>query len=335
MFKEMLKRSNYLFMLIIVAFGLSFTSCSDDDEDSPTNPVTINESEVLATYLESMNLTFPKITTAEAVNTAIVTNNDKVYLIDIRSEADFNAGHAKGSHNVAFADLLTHMESITATDYENIVIICYSGQTAAYGASLMRMMGYDNVTSMKFGMSSWHSENAGPWNGAIKNDKASMFTSDVTDKGAEGDLPTLATGKKTGAEILRARVEEALTAGFTPARLGNGDLYTDLSKYYIVNYWSEAHYLDPGHVEGAIQYTPNASLTLSTDLKTLPTDKPVVVYCYTGQTSAFVTAYLRVLGYDAKSLLYGTNGMIYDIMKSKSMTIWSDSQIKNYEKVTD
>ncbi len=335
MFKEMLKRSNYLFMLIIVAFGLSFTSCSDDDEDSPTNPVTINESEVLATYLESMNLTFPKITTAEDVNKAVVTSNDKVYLIDIRSAEHFAEGHVKGSHNVAFADLLTHMESITATDYENIVIICYTGQAAAYGASLMRMMGYNNVTSMKFGMSSWHSENAGTWNGAIKNDRSSMFTSNVTPKGAEGKLPTLSTGKKTGAEILRARVEAALVDGFDPAKTSNVELYGNLTGNYIINYWSEEHYLDPGHVEGAIQYTPNKSLTFSTDLKTLPTDKPVVVYCYTGQTSAFVTAYLRVLGYDAKSLLYGTNGMIYDIMKSKSMTIWSDSQIKNYEKVTD
>ena len=43
-------------------------------------------------------------------------------------------------------------------------------------------------------------------------------------------------------------------------------------------------------------------------LDTLPTDKPIVVYCWTGQTSAQVTPYLRILGYDAYSMLYGMNG---------------------------
>ena len=78
--------------------------------------------------------------------------------------------------------------------------------------------------------------------------------------------------------------------------------------------------------------TPKESIKLSTDLKTIPTDKTVVVYCYTGQTSANLAAYLRVIGYDAKSLLFGTNGMIYDDMtKSK----WGEAAIMGYEYVTD
>ncbi|HRY98386.1 MAG TPA: response regulator, partial [Bacteroidales bacterium] len=70
------------------------------------------------------------------------------------------------------------------------------------------------------------------------------------------------------------------------------------------------------------------------DLKTLPTDKPVVVYCYTGQTSAFMAAYLRLLGYDAKSLLFGGNGMIYDNMAAAGLTTWKPDQIMGYDYVT-
>ena len=71
------------------------------------------------------------------------------------------------------------------------------------------------------------------------------------------------------------------------------------------------------------------------------TDKPIVVYCYTGQTSGFVTAYLNVLGYDVKSLLFGTNGMIYNSMVSAieagdaTITIWKDTDSHDYEYVTD
>lgn len=86
-----------------------------------------------------------------------------------------------------------------------------------------------------------------------------------------------------------------------------------------MNYWSPAQYADPGHLPGAIQYTPKESMKLAACLKTLPTNKTIVVYCYSGQTSAALTAYLRLLGYDAKSLVYGTNSMIYNTMVSDGL----------------
>ena len=39
----------------------------------------------------------------------------------------------------------------------------------------------------------------------------------------------------------------------------------------------------------------------------LDPSKKIVTYCYTGQTSAVITAYLRVLGYEAYSLKFGLN----------------------------
>ncbi|MFN8206037.1 MAG: rhodanese-like domain-containing protein [Bacteroidales bacterium] len=84
---------------------------------------------------------------------------------------------------------------------------------------------------------------------------------------------------------------------------------------------------------GAVQYTPKESMKLTASLKTLPADKPIAVYCYTGMTSAYLVAYLRLLGYDAKSILYGANGMIYDQVVAKGMTNWSASQIMGYDYV--
>jgi hypothetical protein len=130
---------------------------------------------------------------------------------------------------------------------------------------------------------------------------------------------------------LEARVAILLTEGFTPASVSNATVFGGLANYYIVNYWPAAQYADPGHIPGAMQYEPKQSIKLAADLKTLPTNKAIAVYCYTGQTSAYLAAYLRLLGYDAKSLLYGGNGMIYDIMVAKSMTVFSATQIMGYE----
>jgi rhodanese-related sulfurtransferase len=48
----------------------------------------------------------------------------------------------------------------------------------------------------------------------------------------------------------------------------------------------------------------------------LDPSKEVVTYCWTGQTSSMITAYLSVLGYNTVSLKFGANGMIYDDLES-------------------
>ena len=330
-----MKKINSLFLLSFLFLAVFFTSCSKDDTPA------INESEVLATYLESadsplhkdfVNTDMPTIMPASDVKT--LNETGQVYIIDIRSATDFTAGHIKNAHNVAFADLLSHVKGIAnMAAYTKIAIVCYTGQTAAYGASLLRLMGYDKVFSMKWGMSSWHADFAGKWNSTVANGNAfaSQFTATATTKGPAGALPVLTTGKTTGQEILEARIAALLTEGFTPATVSNQVLFGNLASYYIVNYWPAAQYADPGHVPGAVQYTPKESIKLSADLKTLPTDKPVAVYCYTGQTSAFLAAYLRLLGYDAKSVLFGTNAMIYDKMAAKAMSVFGTSQIMGYD----
>jgi 3-mercaptopyruvate sulfurtransferase SseA len=47
-------------------------------------------------------------------------------------------------------------------------------------------------------------------------------------------------------------------------------------------------------------------------INNLDASKHIVTYCYTGQTSAVITAFLNVLGYNASSLLFGMNGLWND-----------------------
>jgi len=328
-----MKTISKLLMLSVLFAFIFVTSCKKDDAEPK-----INEAEVLVEYLESANsplmkdyvsTDMPSIMPASEVKTLMATN--KVYIIDIRSAVDFAAGHIEGAHNVALADILTHVEGVAMADYDKVAIVCYTGQTAGFAASLLRIMGYSKVFSMKWGMCAWHVDFASRWNNTIAagNAYAAQFTTTATAKGVAGELPELNTGKKTGQEILEARVSALLTEGFGAASVTNGTVFGSLSNYYIVNYWSTAHYAI-GHIPGAMQYTPKESLKLIADLKTLPTDKTIAVYCYTGQTSAFLAAYLRLLGYDAKSILYGTNGMIYDLMVTNSMTVFKSDQIMGY-----
>ena len=54
-----------------------------------------------------------------------------------------------------------------------------------------------------------------------------------------------------------------------------------------------------------------------------------MTYCYTGQTSAVVTATLRVLGYDAYTMTFGMNGL-YNTNPQWATNQWGgDSNPKN------
>jgi hypothetical protein len=71
-----------------------------------------------------------------------------------------------------------------------------------------------------------------------------------------------------------------------------------------------------GHPPGAIYYiiSPDSELRSNKYLQTLPTDKEIVIYDYNGQWSACMTAYLRVLGYNVRSLLFGANQLFHSRM---------------------
>lgn len=295
------------------------------------------ESGMLAEYLEDpgspaanhVNTTLPAITTASSVHDMQAAG--KVYIVDIRSADSYAEGHIDGAVNVAAAEVRDHLDAAELSGYDEISIVCYTGQVSGWLTCLLRLAGYDNVYSMKFGMSAWHSD-FDKWSAIVSNMFASLYTNDQVSKGPAGDLPVIYTGQTTPEKIFEARLETVLAEGFSSVAISVADVYANLDNYYIINYWSEADYLEMGHIEGAMQYTPKASMALDMDLKTLPTDKTIAVYGYTGQMSASLVAYLRILGYDAKSIKFGANAMIYDEMtKSK----WNSSAIMEYDYVSN
>jgi len=317
-------------------YSVSLTATNEfgSDEVTMTDYITVtalvvaSEAETLITYLEStdsplgkyyVNTDMPALKTAEAVKTLMATQ--EVYIIDIRGAAAYDTAHIEGAVNLAAGDVLDHIQTTDLSAYTEISIVCYTGQTASWLTSLLRLAGIDNVYSMKFGMCSWHDDFAGSWNGNIGNGGILDFDQVDVPKGAEGDLPTLSTGFETGADILEARLDAVLTEGFGEAAISNSTVLDNKDDYYIVNYWPAAEYADPGHIIGAMQYEPKTDIALDAALKTLPTDETIVVYCYTGQNSANLAAYLRLIGYDAKSLKFGTNGMIYDQMTKSQWTV--------------
>ena len=314
-------------ILIVIPLFLFINGCSKDD-DNPVQPPVLTESEKLVQALERtdggyLNTICPAIIDAKLVHEDI-GGAKKFHVIDVRAAADYALGHIEGAVNVPIANILTYMTTITASSYDKIVIVCYTGQSAAFTTSILQMAGYANAYSMKFGMSSWN-PNFDRITSKLNSQYVSQFVDTDYPKAAAGSLPTISTGLSDGTAILKLRVDSVLAQSYSKVSIDAATVMANPSNYCIVNYWPASDYTLCKHIPGAIQYTPKADLKLSTFLKTLPTDKTIVVYCYTGQTSANVATILRVLGYDAKSLSYGTNGMIWQTMKDNAKTRFEQS----------
>lgn len=326
------KLFNLLYLLIAASIMFFNVGCSDDETAPVTPPETIVESDLLVKYLEGadggyINNLAPAVVGASVLRTELLADPTKVTVIDVRAAADFATGHIEGAVNVPIADIVTYYKNNNLSSKTRVVVTCYTGQSAGLAIAALRLSGYSNVFSLKWGMCSWAYPTS--WNNAKLYGTTTPITKQMTAnaKNTAGNLPTLTTGKKTGAEIFESRLATVLADGFAVIGITRETVFTNLSNYYIVNYWPVAEY-DQGHIEGSIQYTPKNDLKLATFLKTLPTDKIIVVYCYTGQTSAQVASYLRLLGYDAKSLQFGANRLFYDTMPGSK---WDEgTEFMNY-----
>jgi rhodanese-related sulfurtransferase len=245
-----------------------------------------------------------------------------IIIIDIRDEETFAEGHIKNAANVEFSNLPEYFSNeITPSEFDKIVVICYSGQVSCYATLLLRLMDYNNVYSMKWGMSGWNKDFANDiWLDNISSDYQDQLEVSINEKALPGDFPKLNTGKDSGKGIFDERIKSMFEEGTGSIFIRVDSIFSKPQNYYTINYDRRDKYED-GHLPGAIRYKPNGTLGIVDEMQTLPTDKEIVTYCQTGQNSGFVTAYLRLFGYDAKSLLYGNNAFMHDKMVADKITL--------------
>lgn len=311
-----------LFFVLFLLANFVLSGCVGKTVVSDPVP-TVDESAIAAEFIESqIGLTrmMTNVLNAAEINKAIEQNPADIKILDLRSPAAFAAGHIKGAVNVSSDELLEYYGKHKLVNLKHVVLASDSGQLGRYIQGMMWMVGCKNVYLMKWGMSSWNPAIADKhWNAAVGNDFAGQFTTKPTARNAAGALPVLRTGETEPEDILWARVEKLLATDnfFDDALVQPKDVYTNLDDFYIVNYWPKKFYAE-GHIPGAVQYAikPISELGVNRALKTLPADKKIAIYCFTGQTSALMTAYLRVLGYDAYSIAYGVNSMNYKMLKA-------------------
>lgn len=305
-------------LLIILVALVVLTGCKKSPQEAEETSF-----ETLSTYLKNNNLDLTDILSDWIIPAATVDSigTDNYYIMDIRSSDDYNDGHIAGAVNSSLGDILTDAGN---SGGKPIVVACYTGQGAGHAVCALRLSGYSDAKVLKWGMSSWHAD-FDKWSANIDSFAVghTNWTTDATASMVEFDPPDISSSATNGANILVEQVDKMLSEGFKG--INATDVVDSPADYFINNYWAEGDVNTYGHIVGAYRIFEDLDID---GLKYLNPDETIVTYCWTGQTSSVVTAYLTVLGYDAKSLKFGANAMIYSELQSH---IWTGPGDYPYE----
>lgn len=330
-------------MLVLVG-ALAFAAGCSDDDNGTNPPDPIDQFEVVRTavdnYLTSLG-TAPTIS-AQTTFEGLATN----YELSVRSNEHYRKGHVPGAANIPYlklADAATDRSGLPQGQL--VVVYCYTGHTGGIGATILGTMGY-NAKNMKYGMCSWTDVDSvratTPFREADVPDYAEIETTPhalTVDYG----LPTLdVSDSESTAEIIRAACDAYLNkfdgTGVSPVMAAsalhqrNFEDGDDTNNYFILSVRSAAHYT-AGHITGAYNIPWN-QVAKAENLRKLPRDKKIVVYCYTGHTGAIAATALGVLGFDTVNLKHGMCGWTKDAGIRATTPFSEENDCKHYAYVS-
>ncbi len=327
------------FLVVMVLPALILTGCKDSDDPAP---VAKGDFSTLSTYMVNQGYDLPALLDGWVIDPKLIADGGIVdptdysipnwTIFDIRSSTDFALGHIKGAVNVALKDVITEANAINNPEAK-ILVVCKTGQTAGRAVMALRLSGFSNAKVCKFGFSAW-SDNPAFDNWSANTGEIAVGSPNWITTAAPAlpvnAFPTWTTTSTDGKVILADKVTAMLAAG--DWGVASSTVLGATTDFAIYNFWTDADYLAFGHFSGAFQYKP---ISLANDVVSAmnPTSNNVI-YCYTGQTSSFIVAWLQVLGYNTQSVKFGVNSLSYQALSDASKPHWH-FPYHTYEYVTD
>ncbi len=307
----MKKYTKWLSLVLVLALAMSFTGCASEPEatetsmevtteapaeavaettEAPAEEVTEAASleETVKAYFADMPSHIYKINQKEFIGK--VEAGEDITVLDIRSAADYAKGHVEGAINApwggtAISDVLSKLPQDKA-----LYVYCYSGQTAGQAVHTLNIAGFD-ARSVNLGFNFGISKVEGYE--AVMSTEANVVTEDITEI-----TPEIQEAIHTYYAGL-ADVKETKFKNYKVSEDNLSAMLEAEEDFYLLSIRSEKDF-NGAHIAGAANLPWGAGMELGFD--SLPKDKPVVVYCYSGQTAGQTVAAMRLLGIDAVSL---------------------------------
>ena len=84
--------------------------------------------------------------------------NKGAAVLDLRSPAEFSAGHVIGARNIPLDELNARVGEIEKHKAGPLLLVCKSGETAAGAAARLAKQGFQQLAVLKGGIAAWQQE---------------------------------------------------------------------------------------------------------------------------------------------------------------------------------
>lgn len=284
-----LKKALAVLMMIAVA---AFVFAGGEEEAAPAEAQGADVDAAVEAYFANMPDHIYKIGQADFVE--MVAAGEDMTVLDIRRADDYDAGHIQGAVSLPWGTSALVDELAKIPQEGNVFIYCYSGQTAGQAVALLNLVGIPARSvnlGWNFGISKVDGVDAVTETTANSLPSATYELDPNLQAAYEAYYADMAT--KSGTTFASNIVsEENAKAIFDAA---------DPDVQFVSIRQQEAY--DEAHIDGATLIPWGAGMETMFD--SLPADKKLIVYCYSGQTAGQTVAIMKLMGYDAVSLKGG------------------------------
>ncbi len=90
---------------------------------------------------------------------AVRLMNQGALMLDVRSQAEYDAGHILDSRHVPQDQLATSAESLKKFREKVVVTCCESGMRSGAAARVLKAQGFTKVVNLQGGLQAWRAEN--------------------------------------------------------------------------------------------------------------------------------------------------------------------------------
>ncbi len=306
-----MKKLTFLTLALVIVLTMATSVWADD----PTGEFAVIQ-QAADDYLSSGKSPVIKADALfENLNDGDASNDP--FILSVRSPDHYAIGHIAGAINIPWREVAKPENLAKLPTDRQIVDYCYTGHTGQVAATIFNLLGYDAL-NLKFGIMGWTKDDT------VFGHTDRFYPETQPDYRVETDpheatttypYPVVSTGKAEAMDIIATAADEYLSSGKPPVikadalfeNLNDGDASNDP---FVVSVRSPDHYAI-GHVPGAINI-PWREIAKPENLAKLPTDRQIVVYCYTGHTGQVAATILNLLGYDALNLKFGIMGWTKD-----------------------
>jgi len=278
-------------VILLFAITLSIVSCKNADEIRAR--ALASQPIVIVKAVAPTNLGVIKKVSADEFEAVIKT----MTLIDVRSAKEFATDHLKGAVNINFKKR-TFPDYINAIDKNKpVAVYCNSANRSGKAAFIMQSLGFKEVYDLDKGIKGWR---------AVNKETVS------TDNDANKKLQEILKKDELKGAVIAGKQHQVGVDEFAK-------LITD-GKVTLVDTRTPKEFAS-GHIKGAINVDWKNRHFAKNALKSITNDKPVAIYCRSGNRATRAMFALSALGFTE----------VYNLEKGLKSWIAASKELKTLE----